>query len=47
MNLALFEVSIRGGVNQPLACPGVRAHRDPGALGGNRCGLFHVIDNVS
>ena len=39
MNLALFEVSTRGGVNQPLACPGVRAHRDPGALGGHRCVL--------
>ena len=47
MNLALFEVSTRGGVNQPLARPGVRAHRDPGALGEHRCGLCHVIGNVS
>ena len=39
MNLALFGVSTRGGVNQPLARPGVRAHRDPGALGGHRCAL--------
>ena len=47
MNLAHLEVSTRGGVNQHLACPGVRAHRDPGALGGHRCGLCHVIGNVS
>ena len=47
MNLAHLGVSTRGGVNQPLARPGVRAHRDPGALGGHRCGLCHVIGNVS
>ena len=44
MNLALFEVSTRGGVNQPLARPGVRAHRDPGALGGHRCVLPMSIE---
>ena len=47
MNLALFEVSTRGGVNQPLARPGVRAHRDPGALGGHRCGICHAIRDLS
>ena len=26
-------VSTRGDENQPLACPGVRAHRGPGVLG--------------
>ena len=46
MNLALFEVSTRGGVNQPLARPGVRAHRDPGALGGHRCVLPMSIEIV-
>ena len=34
--MAHLGVSTRGGVNQPLASPGVRAHRDPGALGGHR-----------
>ena len=44
MNLAYLGVSTRGGVNQHLAGPGVRAHRDPGALGGHRGALRHVID---
>ena len=44
MNLAHLGVSTRGGVNQPLACPGVRAHRGPDALGGRWCVLRHVID---
>ena len=44
MNLAHLGVSTRGGVNQPLARPGVRAHRDPGALGGHRGALRYVID---
>ena len=44
MNLAHLGVSTRGGVNQPLACPGVRAHRGPGALGGRWCVLRHAID---
>ena len=43
-NMAHFGVSTRGGVNQPLACPGVRAHRGPGALGGRWCVLRHAID---
>jgi len=44
MNLAHLGVSTRGGVNQHLAGPCVRAHRDPGALGGHRGVLRHVID---
>ena len=46
MNLAHLGVSTRGGVNQPLACPGVRAHRDPGALGGHRGVLPRSIEIV-
>ena len=44
MNLAHLGVSTRGGVNQPLACPGVRAHRDPDALGGHICVLPMSIE---
>ena len=44
MNLAHLGVSTRGGVNQPLAYPGVRAHLGPDALGGRWCVLRHVID---
>ena len=46
MNLAHLGVSTRGGVNQHLACPGVRAHRDPGALGGHRGVLPRSIEIV-
>ncbi len=46
MNLAHLGVSTRGGVNQPLACPGVRAHRDPGALSGHRGVLPRSIEIV-
>ena len=42
--LGALGVSTRGGVNQPLASPGVRAHRDPDALGGHRGVLRYVID---
>ncbi len=47
MNLALFLVSTRGGVNQPLARPGVRAHRDPGALGVRKRVQYHAIRDLS
>ena len=42
--MAHLGVSTRGGVNQPLAYPGVRAHLGPDALGGRWCVLRHVID---
>ena len=47
MNLGYLGVSTRGGVIQHLAAHGVRAHRDPGALGGRKRVFYHVIRDFS